>query len=135
MEFVDHKYPDGSVSYPPQADVLKYLHSYADRFDVNKHIKFNHHVIRVNPIEDGKWEIIVKDQPNNKYETVIYDAVFVANGHFSKPKIPKIPGQNEYKGRLIHSRDYRNPEDYRGVFLCKFITEIILYFVIKWFWL
>lgn len=116
MEFPDFQYPEGTRSYPPQADVLKFLHSYADKFDLKKHIKFSHVVIRVLPIENGKWEIIVKDLPNNQFQTVVYDAVFVANGHFVKPRIPQIDGANEFKGKVIHSHDFRKASDYQGLF-------------------
>ncbi|XP_055325882.1 uncharacterized protein LOC129579742, partial [Sitodiplosis mosellana] len=110
MEFNDHPYPNGTKSYPSQADVLKYLHSYADRFEIKKHIKLSHLVIRVLPIENDKWEVIVKDLPNDKFQTLIYDVVFVANGHFASPRYPSIPGLDEFKGQTLHSHDYRSVE-------------------------
>ncbi|XP_055297698.1 senecionine N-oxygenase-like [Sitodiplosis mosellana] len=112
MEFNDHPYPNGTKSYPPQADVLKYLHSYADRFGIKKHIKLSHLVIRVLPIENDKWEVIVKDLPNDKFQTLIYDVVFVANGHFASPRYPSIPGLDEFKGKTLHSHDYRSKEEF-----------------------
>lgn len=67
MKYKDHHFPNNiPTSYPGSEDVLMYLQSYADRFNLKKHIKFNHLVIRVHPIENGKWEVIVKDQANNK---------------------------------------------------------------------
>lgn len=123
MEFPDHYYPNGSIQYPPQSEVLKFLHSYADRFDLKKLIKFSHLVVRVLPIENGKWEVIVKDLPNNKFETKIYDAVFVCSGHFAAPKIPDLPGTDEFNGKMIHSHDFRTSEDFRGKY---FIINIIL---------
>lgn len=42
-------------------------------------------------------------------KTDIFDAVFVCNGHFSCPRIPQHTGQNLYKGKLLHSHDYRDP--------------------------
>lgn len=132
MEFgPDHPYPNGTASYPPQPDVLKYLHSYADRFGMKNHIKLNHLVIRVLPIEDRKWEVIVKDLPNNEFQTLIYDYVFVANGHFSSPRYPSIPGMEDFKGKML-SIDYRLAETFRGKFNyenCIFTTlQIMLIF-------
>lgn len=115
MEYADFKYPNGTKGYPPQPEVLKYLHSYADNFDVKKHIKFNHLIIRVVPIKNDKWEIIVKDVVNNKYETKIFDAVFVASGHFFAPRYPEIEGIDEFQGKQIHSHDYRKAEDFTGM--------------------
>lgn len=115
MEFPDHHYPEGTIPFPPQAEVLKYIHSYADRFNLKKYIKFSHLVVRVLPIENGKWEIIVKNLPNNTFETRIYDAVFVANGHFSKPRFPNVPGADDFNGKLMHSHDYRRAEKFFGL--------------------
>lgn len=114
MDFPDHPYPNDSNSYPTHTEVLKYLHSYADRYDLKQHMKLNHMIIRIHPIENEKWEIIVKDLPNNKFETVIYDVVFVCNGHFAIPRYPKIPGINEYNGKFLHSHDFRTAEQFRG---------------------
>ncbi|XP_031638724.1 senecionine N-oxygenase-like [Contarinia nasturtii] len=113
MEFPDFPYPNGTIPYPPQADVLNYLHSYADHYDIKKHIKLNHLVIRVLPIEDDKWEVIVKDLPNNEFQTLTYDYVFVCNGHFSSPRYPSIPGIKEFEGKMLHSHDYRKPESFQ----------------------
>lgn len=115
MEYSDFTYPENSISYVPQADVLNYLKSYADHFNVTEHIKFNHLVIRVLPIENDKWEVIVKDLPKNEFKTYIFDVVFVANGHSSTPITPHITGMEEFKGKMIHSHDYRSAEKYHGI--------------------
>ncbi len=116
MEYPDHKYPDDTTSYPPQSDVLKFIHSYADRFDLNRYIKLSHLVISVKPIDDGeKWEIIVKDLLNTTFETTVYDAVMVCNGHYFKPKIPHFDGANSFVGEIIHSHNYRTARAYCGI--------------------
>ena len=33
---------------------------------------------------------------------------------FSKPYIPVIEGMTEFDGEIMHSCDYRDPEDFRG---------------------
>lgn len=123
MELPGLRYPNNTISYPPHSDVLKYLHSYANLFDLNKYIKFNHMIIRALPIENDKWEIIVKDLPNNKYITQIFDAVFVCNGHFFDQYLPKIKGAEEFQGKLLHSHDFRDAESFRGNFFTKIGNE------------
>lgn len=115
MEFPEHPYPKDTISFPPQAQVFKYLNSYADRFDLKKYIKLSQLVIRILPIENDKWEIIVKDLPSNTFNTLIYDVVFVCNGHFATPRYPNIPGTNDYKGKIIHSHDFRTAKAFRGM--------------------
>lgn len=115
MEFPDFHHSNDSASFPSQPDILRFLHSYADHFDLNKHIKLNHLVVRVLPVEDGKWEILVKDLPNNQYMTQIFDGVFVCNGHYFAPRIPEIEGANEFKGRILHSHDFRKADVFKGI--------------------
>lgn len=116
MEFKDHHYPKDTNNYPPSNVVLKFLQTYADRFNLRKYIKFSHQVIRVVPLENDKWEVLVKDLPNNKYETRIFDAVFVCNGHFTSPKMPTLEGAKKFRGKLIHSHDFRTVDAFRGNF-------------------
>ncbi|XP_031623997.1 senecionine N-oxygenase-like [Contarinia nasturtii] len=112
MAYIDHPFPEGTRSFPSHIEVQKYYQSYAERFDFMKLIKFNHSVIRVLPIENNKWEVIVKDFVNDKFETIMCDAVFVCNGPHAKSHIPEIPGASEFKGRIMHSRDFRTPEKF-----------------------
>lgn len=120
MEFPDHPYPNGTISYPSQSTVLNYLQSYADRFNMKEHIKFSHLVIRVIPIENDKWEVIVKDLPNDKFNTLMYDVVFVCTGRFSSLRYPNIPGMDDFQGKTLHSHDYRTAETFRGEETCFF---------------
>lgn len=114
MSFPDFPYPSNTTPFPPQTDVLKYLHSYAHHFELEKSIKFRHLVVRVLPTGNDKWEIIVKNLRTNTFETSIFDAVFVCNGLLSKPFIPNIVGAKEFNGKMIHSHDYRKPEPFHG---------------------
>lgn len=117
MEFPNFHYPNDTISYPSQSDVLKYLHSFADHFDLKRHIKLSHLVIRVRPIENQKWEIIVKNACSNTFVTKIFDIVFACNGHYSTPFIPKIPGAREFIGQMIHSHDFRTAQAFHSKYI------------------
>ena len=79
-----------------------------------QHIKFNHSVVRVRPIENDRWEIIVHDLLEDKFITTIYDAVFVCNGRSTEPLIPNFEGADEFKGKLLHSRDFLSAKRFPG---------------------
>lgn len=113
MCYPDFPFPPQEKSYLPASDVLDYLNSYVDTFNVREKIKFNHHVVRVRPINDV-WEVLVRNLIIDSYETVTFDAVLVCNGHFSVPHLPKIKGQKIFKGRQMHSHNYRTPEGFAG---------------------
>lgn len=100
--------------FPSHTDVLKYLHLFVDHFNLNKHIKYQHMVIRVRPIVNMKWEICAVNLSNDKHIKTIHDIVFVCNGHFSIPYIPEIDGVAKYQGKLIHSHDFRSAEHFQG---------------------
>ncbi|CRK97654.1 CLUMA_CG011039, isoform A [Clunio marinus] len=114
MGYPDFPYPEQQQSYIPAKDVLEYLQSYAKHFDLFKFIKFNSLVIRVRPLSDDSWEVIVKDLLTKSFETLFFDAVLVCNGHYFLPNFPTFHGQEKFKGRQLHTHDYRVPEIFEG---------------------
>lgn len=116
MSFPDFYHPNGTIPFPPQPELLEFLNSYADTFRLKDHIEFNALVVRVLPLENERWEVVVKDLLNGEYITETYDAVFVCNGHFFAPNTPKFDGVSEFKGKMMHSHDYRSPEPFQGMF-------------------
>lgn len=116
MEFPNFTYPEGTPSYPSHEVVWNYMNSYATHFNLTNHIKYHHLVEKVRSKPKNKWEVIVKDLPNNQSITNIYDGVFVCTGICSSPRIPKIKNINKFKGRILHSREYRKPNPFEGVF-------------------
>lgn len=115
MEFPDFPFPKGIDLYPSHDVVWTYLNSYAEKFGVKKHIKYHHLVEKVDSLPDNKWEITVINLANNN-ETITetYDAIFVCTNMFSSPQIPVIKGADDFKGTIMHSRNYRKPESFKG---------------------
>lgn len=114
MGYPDFPIPDQEKSFISQADMLSFLEQYARHFDVVKHIRFQQHVIRIRPVADRKWELIVRDLPHEKYETLEFDAVMVCNGHYHTPSLPSFEGGDNFAGKQVHSHDYRHPEPFKG---------------------
>jgi putative flavoprotein involved in K+ transport len=85
-------------------DLLEYFHEYAgaERLDVRTHT-------RVERIEaDGDaWRLETSRGPL-RAETVI-----VATGYSGTPLVPDWPGREGFAGELLHSSEYRNPQQYR----------------------
>lgn len=103
----------GDSSYASSEEVLDYLHRYAEKFDLCKHVKFEHHVLRIRPLYNDSWEFIVKNFKKDTYETFHFDAVLICNG-YSTPIIPKIPGHDIFKGRQVHSHSYKEAKHYEN---------------------
>ena len=87
-------YPD----FPSARQVLNYLQSYANHFELNDHIQYNSEVLKVQPILDGsQWEVSIKNKGTRKYKGII-----VCNGHDTDYVIPTYPGTPTLE--RIHSR-------------------------------
>ncbi|XP_004290049.1 PREDICTED: probable flavin-containing monooxygenase 1-like [Fragaria vesca subsp. vesca] len=136
-EFSDFPWPSSvTEDFPNQHQVMDYIQSYAQHFDLLKHIKFNTKVCGLEfegPSEDelqswslwggtgepfntkGKWKVTVEDKksPSTEYgfkQIYLVDFVVLCIGRFSGvPNIPQFPlnkGPEEFHGEVIHSMEY-----------------------------
>lgn len=118
MAYHDTPFEDDEPLFPSRQAVQEYLIRYSK--EVRSLIKFQTQVrnVSVSKTDDGKdeWTICVRDLVTNHETTHIYDAVVVANGHYTVPYIPSIPGMAEfasqYPNTIIHSKYYRSPAIY-----------------------
>jgi len=113
-------------------EVLLYLEAYAERFNLNKCIRFNTSVAKVDPIrtsccsDDGnttpsswpRWRVSSSSSLNSTAGPHVmeeeFDAVLVCNGHYSEPRVPQFPGFDVFPGLQTHSHNYRRPEEFTG---------------------
>ncbi|XP_050221072.1 flavin-containing monooxygenase FMO GS-OX-like 9 [Mercurialis annua] len=106
--------------FPGHRELWLYLKDFCDYFELREMIRFNTRVEHVSMLdysefkEDFKW--IVKSKNNNEKIVVeeVFDAVVVATGHYSHPKLPSIKGMETWKRKQMHSHIYRVPEPFRN---------------------
>lgn len=113
MGYPDFPIPKQEKSYIPAEDMLKFLTSYADTFGVTNTVNFYHHVIRIRPYK-GKWEIIVKDLRKDVVKTEFFDYVVICNGHYHTPAYANFEGIENFRGRSVHSHDYRDASPFKN---------------------
>ena len=87
--------------YPTRAEVVAYLDAYAARFAIVP--RTAEQVRRVLAAEDG----FVVESARATYRA---RAVVIAAGLNRVPNPERLPGQERFRGTLIHSRDYRNAD-------------------------
>jgi cation diffusion facilitator CzcD-associated flavoprotein CzcO len=91
--------------FPTRGDFVSYLHRYAEVFEL--------------PIETGRavtamerdgaaWVVRTADGD------IRADAVVMATGIVGGPRVPDVRGHDRFRGRVIHSIDYRRPAGYAG---------------------
>ena len=121
MQFKDFSFARHTPPICGHKEVLQYLENYANHFELKNFIQFETLVTEIKPYHITKEEVIWKvftnqvDGKESKPDVEIFDAVIVANGVLSTPNIPDIPGLDEFKGKVIHSFDYRVPEIFTGM--------------------
>ncbi|XP_055920260.1 senecionine N-oxygenase [Eupeodes corollae] len=112
MGFPDFPIPEEEASYISSENMMAFLSKYTEKFEIRKHIQFLHHVIRIRP-RNNKWEVIVKDLCNDIIKTEMFEYVMVCNGHYHTPSYPNLKGIEDFKGKAIHSHDYRSPDSFK----------------------
>lgn len=99
-----------------------YLEAFAEPLDPQ--IRFNTRVTSIRhslasdpspPSGSRRWFASFRStlDDNAEEETDQFDAVFVANGHYSRPYIPFTDGLRSFPGEITHARWYRLAERYR----------------------
>ncbi|PSO51295.1 MAG: F420H(2):quinone oxidoreductase [Cyanobacteria bacterium SW_9_44_58] len=96
-------YPD----FPSAQQMLDYLHTFADHFQLRPNIELNRKVVDVRPVEDNLWQVTFANE-----ETRLYQGVVLCNGHHWCKRFPEFQG--EFNGKIIHSKDYKHPEQLKG---------------------
>ena len=116
--FISSKYTSGFYGYPMPSDypdypnwrqILEYIRSFADKYDLKSRVNLGVSVTSAKPLANEKWEITFSNGRNE-----IYDGLINATGVTWHANQPKLKGAEKFKGRIIHSSSYRYPEEFEG---------------------
>jgi len=108
-QLADHPMPADYPDFPDHREIASYLESYAERFGLLERIRLETEVSSARRRADGIWEVELEGG-----ETLLYDALVVANGHHSEPLWPQPPIPGEFAGVQIHAGEYDVPEPFAG---------------------
>jgi hypothetical protein len=103
--FRGYPMPDELPDYPKRAEVLDYLRSFAKRYDLTRHVKFQTNVLSVQP--DAEGVEVVSSNGRRRYRGVV-----CATGINWTPNYATYPGT--FSGNLRHSASYRHPREFEG---------------------
>ncbi|KAK2034526.1 FAD/NAD(P)-binding domain-containing protein [Colletotrichum zoysiae] len=124
MAFSDAKFAYGP--FAPHWVPRQYIESY---FSLHK----TDSILVLNTTVEDVTRIMASDRPEQwrltlrKFDAArnvdvwwqeVFDAVVLANGHYSVPYVPYVKGLDEYiqkfPGRVVHSKIYRSPQPFTG---------------------
>nr|CAB3455473.1 unnamed protein product [Digitaria exilis] len=114
--------------YPGHGEFLRYSRDFCDAFQLMDAVRLNTKVLHVAPRgsegdDDGVmrlWTVrfAAKKQgevvTTTEEEEEVFDAVVVAVGQFTQPRLPNIDGMDTWTRRHLHSHSYRVPDSFHG---------------------
>ncbi|EGW31667.1 flavin-containing monooxygenase [Spathaspora passalidarum NRRL Y-27907] len=118
----EDKYHDKSRKIYPflhHQELSQRFSNFIEQEQLNKYIRFNTTVEKVEKNDAGKWVVSAKRKNGDKNEWYQeeFDAIVVSNGHYTVPHIPKIPGLAEFNkkhpGVLIHAKSFRGTDEFK----------------------
>jgi cation diffusion facilitator CzcD-associated flavoprotein CzcO len=98
-------WPASVPRYPSRAQMVVYLERYAARFRLEP--RFGEEVTRASRGDAG-WVI------QTRARELRARALVVATGYNRIPKVPAWPGQERFRGEILHSSGYRSGAAFRG---------------------
>lgn len=97
---------------------LKYFRLYAEKFCLEPFIRYNKRVVNVTFAPDhevtGRWSVKTEDLQSGEQETQIFDGVAVCTGHHVLPMMPSFPGQDKFRGKMIHTHEFKHASGLEG---------------------
>ena len=85
-----------STGYPDRQQIVSQITQLWQRYGLRERTKFNTRVTSVTQDKQGLW--VINDDSNGRF-----DGVMAAVGSCGDPKMPRMPGQESFKGEIYHS--------------------------------
>ncbi|MGO1950901.1 MAG: NAD(P)-binding protein, partial [Mycobacteriaceae bacterium] len=105
--FPDFPMPDSYPHFPSRDQVVSYIQSYADTFDLHRVISYGTRVVSASPVAaaagdpvgSAGWEVVT-----SRGDEGTYDGVLVANGHLWDARVPDVA--RDFTGYQVHTGEY-----------------------------
>lgn len=105
--YSDFPMPDDYPDYPSHREVLAYFQAYTKKFDLEKYIRFNSEVLKVEKMDKDRWRVTLKEGTTEEF-----DCLLIANGHHSVPRHPAW--KDDFTGQYLHSHGFKNNRGFEG---------------------
>jgi flavin-binding monooxygenase-like protein len=98
-------WPQHVPPYPSRKNMIEYLQRYSERFGLEP--RFGTEVVSVFP--DGSHWVT-----RTRTGEIKSGALVVATGYNRRPHLPTWPNQERFRGRILHSSEYRSGAEFQG---------------------
>jgi cation diffusion facilitator CzcD-associated flavoprotein CzcO len=101
--------PEWSQTYSPQPEIRSYLERCADRFGIRPHLRLRHTVTAAAWDEDAQRWLLDTDRGAFRARVLVSAA-----GALTEPRIPDVPGLEDFPGATFHSARWDKDFDPAG---------------------
>ncbi|CAL5092134.1 unnamed protein product [Urochloa decumbens] len=107
--------------YPCHGEFLRYIRDFCDAFGLMDAVRLNSRVVHVGvaPRDDGgddgvvRWVVRYEGEAVGTTAEEVFDAVVVAVGQYTRPRLPTINGMDKWSRGQLHSHSYRVPDTFK----------------------
>lgn len=111
LAFSDFRFDEEMPHFIHNTDYMDYLNKYVEHFKLAPYLQFNS-AMEETKLVDGKWVVRVKGDTT---PTATCDQLVVASGlHSVKDDAGWLKGRDDFKGKLIHSSNFKHFEELKG---------------------
>ncbi len=100
------RFPGDPDRYPKRDEVVAYLREYAAHFGLPVVPE-----ARVQEVERSGPVFLLRTAKGDEYRS---RTLVGASGSFYSPNVPRLPGQDRFRGTVMHSAGYKNPDQFKG---------------------
>jgi flavin-binding monooxygenase-like protein len=101
IEFSDRPLGAELPQYPHHSQLARYYEDYVRHFGLDCYLRLESEVRRASRAGDRGWEVELSSG-----EVGRYDALVIANGHHTEPRLPDPLPRGHFCGAQMHSHDY-----------------------------
>ncbi|MGF2949897.1 NAD(P)-binding domain-containing protein [Microbacterium alcoholitolerans] len=106
-------YPTTWPSFLPKDKLAQWLEAYAEAMELN--VWTDCEVVRAERDKaSGLWTVRIRRSDGSITERAAPQVVLSTGGHSGVPKLPRIPGLEDFAGRAFHSSEYHSADDHAG---------------------
>ena len=98
-------------------EILNYLNDVVDENNLAENIRFNQWVTNADwSTDDARWSVTVRGTEGEAEKVYTGNFLFMCQGYYNYEAghLPDFPGQEDFKGQLIHPQKWPEDLDYRG---------------------
>jgi dimethylaniline monooxygenase (N-oxide forming) len=97
--------------FPNRKEIFEYLCDFVEANKLDQYLQLHTEVKKISKFKD-RWKVewVIDDKRVER----VFGFVIIATGFFSKAALPSLPGIENFKGQILHSKSYKNPHSFKG---------------------